>query len=126
MLHAAHRVIYASIITIYIHRYTATDTDTNTCGETGTDTRTSSAHVCAIHSYILVADRQQKLLIFNSISAQLASSSSNGFPKRYLRYLPISLPHSFKRALIYVLFCRRCCLCWHIKLSRTRPPLGQK
>lgn len=28
--------------------------------------------------------------------------------------------------LIYVLFCRRSCLCRHIKLSRTRPPLAQK
>lgn len=49
MLHAAHRVIYASIITIYIHSHTYTYTYRYRYIQTVT--RTSSAHVCVCVLY---------------------------------------------------------------------------
>lgn len=85
MLHAAHRVIYASIITIYIHSHTYTYTY-----------RYRYIHTACVHIVCGLL-----LLVFNSISRQLHSSR---FPSQTPQWLPFpsrSPPLSLL-ALIYV------------------------
>lgn len=73
MLHAAHRVIYASIITIYIHSHTYTYTY-----------RYRYIHTACVHIVCGLL-----LLVFNSISRQLHSSR---FPSQTPQWLPFPLP----------------------------------